>query len=343
VTVDFARVMEHIHDTSAHLAGEEGSDRARELGISVYHSFARFEDSNTLALDTGERIRAKRIVLATGGRPRVPAPLRSVRHLTNETVWALTDLPEHLVVVGGGPIGTELAQAFSRLGSRVTIITDVDRLIPGAHPDASQMIRDRLESEGVTVYANTTVVSAAEGESEIRLAIQNGTVVTASHVLVTTGRDASLEPLNPAAASIAMDASGAGLTHIASSQGAAVLVNLLSPRALAVDTGVTRWAIFTDPEVAQVGLTKQDALARGLNARVTRIPIDRVDRATVSGASAGFVEAVHTRTGKLLGVTIVGPNAVIAYEWAETVLRRGWLGRFARLSGRARLWLARNP
>ena len=174
----------------------------------MYQSFARFEDGRTLALDSGERIRAKRIVLATGGRPIVPLPLRSVRHLTNETIWDLTELPEHLAVVGGGAIGTELAQAFRRLGSRVTIVTDVDRLLPGAHPDASELIAEQLHLEGVTTYTNTRVVSAVEGEAEIRLAIEDGTVITASHVLIAIGRDTSLHEMKPEAAGIQVNESG---------------------------------------------------------------------------------------------------------------------------------------
>lgn len=401
VEVDLSRLMKHVHDTSAHVALEESADRARRAGISFYPSFARFDDHRTLALDTGERIRAKRIVLATGSRPRVPPPLRGVRHLTNETIWDLDELPRHLAVVGGGGVGTEMAQAFRRLGSEVTIITDVERLLPGAHPDASDVIADRLLSEGVVIHTRTRVVSAAEGDAGIRLAIEDGTVVEASHVLVATGRDASIDRLDPAAAGIDIDeggapvlddglrtsqkhifacgdVAGAGLTHIASAQGAAVLANLVSPRALAADTGITRWAVFTDPEIAQVGLTKHEAMGRGLDIRTTRIPIGRVDRAAVSGATRGFVEVVHSRTGKLLGVTIVGPNAaewanqwvrpvskgrriaelvftptiyptmgtagaVVAYEWAEQRLATGWLGKVARFLGRTRMWLARNP
>lgn len=399
VTVDFPALMGHIHGTSAHVAEEEGLERARRAGITVYQSFARFEDPHTLILDSGEQIRAKRIVLATGGRPRVPPPLRSVRHLTSETIWDLAELPEHLAVVGGGAAGTELAQAFRRLGSRVTIITDVDRLLPAAHPDASRSISEQLRIEGITTHTNTNVVSAVEGDDELRLAIEDGTVVTASHVLVTIGRDVALGSMNPESAGIELDesgapvlddrlrtnlghiyvcgdATGAGLTHIASSQGAAVLLNIVSPRTFAADTGVPRWAIFTDPEIAQVGLTKDEAMGRGLDIRVTRIPISRVDRASVVGASNGFLEAVHSRTGKLWGVTIVGPqaaewanqwiepvtknrrvaelafvptiyptmgssNAVVAYEWGEAMLGRGLLGRVVRIVGRLRMRVAR--
>lgn len=401
VVVDFQAVMHHVHETSAHVAAEEGADRARRAGIEVYESFARFEDPRTLVLDGGGRIRAKRIVLATGGRPRVPPPLRGVRHLTTETIWNLTELPEHLAVIGGGAAGSELAQAFRRLGSRVTIITDVDRLLPAAHPDASRSVSEQLALEGVTTYTNTKVVSAVEGDDEVRLAIEDGTVITASHVLVTIGRDVALSSMNPEAAGIELDesgapvlddrlrtnlghiyvcgdAAGAGATHIASSQGAAVLLNIVSPRSFAVDTGVPRRAIFTDPEIAQVGFTKDEALGRGLDIRITRIPIGRVDRANVVGASNGFLEAVHTRTGKLLGVTIVGPqaaewanqwiepvtkgrrlaelafvqtiyptmgssNAVVAYEWGEATLGRGLFGRVMRLAGRLRMRIARNP
>lgn len=402
ISIDFEALMRHIHDTSAHIAADEGLERAQRAGITVYQSHARFEDTRTLELDTGERIRAKRIVLATGGRPRVPPPLTNVRHLTHETIWELTELPEHLAVIGGGAVGTELAQAFRRLGSRVTIITDVDRLLPTAHPDASLLISRRLEAEGVATHTNTKVVSAVEADAEVRLAVEDGTVVTATHVLVATGRDVSLKAMNPEAAGIELDpesgvprlddrlrtssrhiyvcgdAAGAGLTHVASSQAAGVLLNIVSPRAVAVDPGVTRWAVFTDPELAQVGITKDEALGRGLDIRTTRIPMGRVDRATVTGASDGFVEVVHSRTGKLHGVTIVGPqaaewanqwvepitsnrrlaemvfvptiyptmgssSAVVAYEWGEATLRRGLLGRFVRLAGRFRMWLARNP
>lgn len=401
VAVDFAALMQHIRNTSERIGAEEGPERAREAGISVYQSFARFEDARTLTLDDGRRIQAKRIVLATGGRPLVPPPLRSVRHLTTETIWDLAELPEHLVVVGGGAIGTELAQAFRRLGSRVTIITDVADLLPRAHPDASRLVIDQLEREGVTTFSSTKIVSAVEGPEEIRLAIEDGTVIAASHVLVTIGRDASLAPIDPKAAGLDVDdagapilddrfrtnldhiyvcgdAAGAGQTHIAASQAVGVLVNILSPRTFSVDTGVARWAVYTDPEVAQVGMTKNEALGNGFDIRVTRLAMDRVDRATVTGHTTGFIEAVHSRSGKLHGVTIVGPqaaewanqwvepiakqrrltdvglaptiyptmgssSAIVAYEWGEARLRRGVLGRIVRLAGRLRMRLARNP
>lgn len=399
VAIDFEALMRHIHDTSAHIGAEEGIDRAREAGITVYESFARFEDSRTLVLDGGERIRAKRIVLATGGRPLITPPLRTVRHLTTETLWDLAEVPEHLAVVGGGVIGTELAQAFRRLGSRVTLITDA--VLPAAHPEAARIVGERLRSEGISIHQETSVVSAVESADEIRLAIEDGTVITASHVLVSIGREASLSKMRPEAAGIRVDesgapilderlrtnldhvyvcgdAAGAALTHVASSQGAAVLLDIVSPRSKRVDTGVTRWAIFTDPEIAQVGMTKDEALGRGLDIRVTRIPMGRVDRASIAGDTSGFIEAVHSRTGRLHGVTIVGPeaaewanqwvgpvaenrriahlafvptiyptmgssSAVVAYEWAETILRRGVLGRIIRFAGRLRMRLARNP
>ncbi|MGI8822849.1 MAG: dihydrolipoyl dehydrogenase family protein, partial [Acidimicrobiia bacterium] len=388
IDVDFPALMKHIHSVSDAIAEEEGQKRLEAAGVHVHRSFATFRDPHTLVLADGTAVAGKRIVLATGGRPRVPEPLRGVAHLTNENLWDLEELPAHLAVVGGGAIGCELAQAFRRLGSEVTIINDVEHLIPGAHPDAAAVITQQLVNEGVTIHRGRTAVSATDGDHSIRIALDDGAVVTASHLLVATGRDMSIQDLDPLAAgididedgrpiidtrlrtsqshiSVCGDASGAGFTHVASAQAADVLVNLMSPIAVSVDTGVPRWAIFTDPEIAQVGRTAPEASNHGVRLHTTRIPLTRVDRAMTGSATNGFIETAHSRTGKLHGVTIVSPNAaelanqwvrpvsknrrlatmafdetiyptlgssnaVLAFEWAEDRLRTGAIGKVVR-------------
>ena len=394
VSVDFEQLMAHVHDVSEMVSAHEGEARLKEAGVTLYRSFARFVDPATFELEDGRYVSGKRIVIATGGRPRIPKPLDQVPHLTTDTLWSLTELPSHLVVVGGGAVGSELAQAFVRLGADVSIVTDVDRLVPNAHPGASSIVANRLEAEGVKLHFGLVVVSAATTEHGSRLALDDGTVLEASHVLVSVGKDLSLSPINAEAAQFDMeddrpvldsalrttqshiyvcgDAAGAGLTHIAGSQAAGVLVNLISPKVVAVDTGVKRWAVFTDPEIAQIGLTLDEAKVAGKRLHSTRVPISSFDRAIIEGATDGFVDVVHSRSGKLHGVTIVGPhaaelgnqwsrhvkkhhritslifseaiyptmgatNAVVAYEWADRIARETLIGRVGRWAARMRL------
>lgn len=398
--VDFTKLMSHVHAVSADIASGEGEARLKEAGVTLYRAFARFADPSTLELDDGRRVSGRKIVLATGGKPRVPHPISQIPHLTTDTLWSMTELPRHLVVVGGGAVGTELAQAYGRLGSQVTIVTDVDRLLPGAHSDASAMVADQLTTEGVDIHFSKPVISAVSTDEGTRLALGDGTVLEASHVLVAIGKDMGLLPLLPENAGIELkdglpvldsalrtsqlhifvcgDAAGAGLTHIAGAQASGVLVNLVSPKTVTVDPGPTRWAVFTDPEVAQVGSTLSEAEAMGLAPRTTRVPIRHFDKAAIDGAGAGFVEVVHSKRGKLFGVTIVGPNAaelanqwvrhieknhritdlmfahaiyptmgatnaVVAYEWADQIARKTTLGKLARLGGKLRMTLTRQP
>lgn len=402
VTVDFPALMNHVHEVSSEIAAEEGAERVAAAGISLYRSFARFIDDHTLALSDGSRVSGRRVVLATGGRPVVPEPLTGVRHLTNETIWNLTELPDHLVVVGGGAVGCELGQAFHRLGSDVTIVSDAPRLIPNAHPDAAAELAAAFGREGIDLRLGHTVISAADSDASMRLALDDGSVLAASHLLVATGRSTSITHLDPGAAGIAVsadgapildrhlrttsihiyvcgDAAGAEFTHIAGKQAAGVLVNLFSPRPLPVDIGVHRWAIFTDPEIAQVGpvaFSDTGGPQRSNGQLMTRIPMTRSDRAAVQSAPTGFIEARHSRYGKLESVTIVGPNAaelanqwirpiskgsrmttlafadtiyptmgstnqVVAYEWGLSMLNRRVVGTLTRWAGRLRTKLMR--
>lgn len=348
VNVDLSEIMGHIHDVSHEVAAEEDESALREAGVAVYTATAKFLDPDTLQLDDGSRIRADQYVIATGGTARVPTWLADVPHVTSDTIWTLTKLPERLVVLGGGPIGCELGQAFSRLGSDVVIITEDEFLLGGADkfqrteacPHAGAALEQALRKEGVEVMTGAAAHAAQQTPAGIELTLEDGRTVAGSLLLVAVGQTPRTDGLGLDAAGVAStagrlvlddqlrttqphifacgDVADAAFTHIAGAQAAGVLVNLVAPVPVPVDSGPPRWAVFTDPEVAQLGLTCSQAHRGSDDAETTSIPIRRSDRAITQGAEDGLLEVVHTRSGRVLGVTAVGPNAgELVNQWVE--------------------------
>jgi len=346
VTIDFAQVMQFVHGTIEKVYHDETPDVLREQNIAVYEAYAKFHDSHTLELSNGEMIRARKIIIATGARNIIPQGFRDVPYLTNRTLFDLSEQPEHLVIVGGGPIGTEMAQAFCRLGSRVTLITDVERLLIRDEPQASELLQDVLRSEGVEIVLGRKAIQASGTTGDIQIALEDDTVVRGSHVLVAVGKYVDVSNLNPDAAGIETEngklclddklrtsqahiyaagdvAGGPMFTHAATSEATIALTNVISPITSKRKTTIP-WATFTDPEVARAGITEAEAQEQALDYFVTELPITRADRALTEGYQRGFMKLVHTRYGKLLGATIVGPNAgEMMNEWAQIIARGG--------------------
>lgn len=334
--VDFDAVMSHIRSVSEHVSHVEDEAALKEAGVAVYLASASFVDPHTVALDDGTSIGADRIVIATGAVPIVPDALLPGGPLTSETIWELEALPERLVVVGGGPVGVEMAQAFRRLGSDVVVVTDADRLLWRDHPDASSTIAARLEREGVEIRTGSPAVSARRDGASVSVELDDGSVVAGSHLLVSIGRRSRLGGLALDAAGIEVDESGdlvldrslrtsqphisavgdAGggrFTHVAGDHAMSVLWDVVVPIG-ASHSHVPRWATFTDPEIAQVG--------EWGGRHTTRLPMDRLDRAVVGDARTGFIEVSHTRTGRIRGVTVVGRNAAeLADQWIPHIGR----------------------
>jgi len=348
VQVDFGAVMRHVRQTIAHIGGEEDADTLRAKSIDVYEAWAHFEDAHTLRLSTGEMLRGRFILLATGARTRVPDFLAAVPHLTHETLFDLTESPRHLLIIGGGPVGVEMAQAMCRLDVPVTLISDEDRLLSRAEPDASSLLAEVLRADGVTLHLGQAVQDVEQIADGVRLTLADGSQHDGSHVLVAVGKRPDVRGLRPEAAGLAHNdgilkvdaymrtsqphiyAAGdivgrAYFTHAAGSMASTAVINALLPINLKGDKPTDPWAIFTDPEIAQAGYTVAEARRHhGRDVHVTRLPMHRVDRAMTEGHPEGWMQLVHRTNGKLLGATIIGHNAAeMMNEWAQIINRGG--------------------
>ncbi len=340
--VDFPAVMGRVREAIDTIAPKDSMERYRSLGVDCVAGRARLIDAHHVAV--GERVISTRsVVLATGARPVVPPipGLSEVEPLTSETVWSLASLPERLVVMGGGPIGCELAQGFQRLGSRVTLLDMEPRLLPREDTDVSAHLQAVLRREGVDVRLGHRAVAVSPGErpgaGTLRAEAAGATVeLPFDRILVAVGRRPTTEGLGLEALGIATGDDGAvtvdrylrtacrnvfacgdvvgpyQFTHMASHQAWYAAVNALFGRfrRFAVSYRVVPWATFTDPEVARVGLSEEQARSEGRDVEVTTYPLSDLDRAVAEGESGGWVKLI-TAPGKdrILGATIVGAGA----------------------------------
>ena len=328
--VDYAAVRAHVQRAIAAIAPHDSQQRMEGLGVTVIRAAARFVDTRTLEAK-GQRFTARRIVIATGSRAAVPPipGLADVPYLTNETLFANETLPSHLIIIGGGPVGIEMAQAHRRLGSKVMVI-DAATPLAQDDPELATVVLGALRTEGVEILTDTRIarVSAATG---ITVTLGDGRSITGSHLLVAAGRRPNVEALGLDAAGIAVtssgitvdrrmrtgnprvfaigDVAGGHFTHDAGYQAGIVIRNALfglPARALAAIPHV----IYADPELAQVGLTEAKArAAHGDGVRVLRSPFHDNDRAIAEADTAGLVKIITTRRGRILGAGIAGAGA----------------------------------
>ncbi|HEX7035015.1 MAG TPA: mercuric reductase [Pseudomonadales bacterium] len=340
--VDFPEVMRRVRRAIETIAPKDSMERYESLGVRCVAGRARLIDGHRAAV--GDRVlSARRIVLATGAVPVVPPipGLDAVRPLTSENVWALDALPRRLLVLGGGPIGCELAQAFQRLGSAVTLIDLEPRLLPREDPDVSAHLEAALRAEGLDLRLGHRAVGVtpaeAPGAGVLRAEAAGETAeLPFDRILVAVGRRPFTEGLGLDALGIETGPDGAvrvdrylrttcpsvyacgdlvgpyQFTHMASHQAWYAAVNALfgGLRRFAVNYDVVPWVTFTDPEVARVGLSEAQAAAEGRRVEVIRYPLSDLDRAVAEGATDGWVKLI-TEPGRdrLLGATIVAPGA----------------------------------
>ncbi|AUM00206.1 pyridine nucleotide-disulfide oxidoreductase [Rhodocyclaceae bacterium] len=343
---DFAAVMERVQRVVRAIEPHDSVERYTGLGVEVLQGEARivspWEVEVRAAAGSTRRLSTRSIVIATGARPFVPPipGLAEAGYLTSDTVWSLRELPARLLVLGGGPIGCELAQAFARLGSQVAQVERLPRLMAREDEEVSALVEEGFRAEGIALYLQheaVRVVADAQGKRlVVRDLLRDGaeTEIAFDAVLVAVGRAANLKGYGleelgiPAGRTVEVNdflqtkypniyAAGdvAGpyqFTHTAAHQAWYAAVNaLFDPlKKFRIDYSVIPWATFTDPEVARVGLNEQDAKAAGVKYEVTRYGIDDLDRAIADGAAEGFVK-VLTEPGRdrILGVTIVGAHA----------------------------------
>jgi len=339
----------------AEIAPNDSVERFEALGVRVLHAEARFTGPRAVRAGDAE-IRPRRFVIATGSQPAIPPirGLRDVPYLTNETVFANRRLPEHLIVIGGGPIGVEMAQAHCRLGSRVTLL-DIGPLLPRDDPELSALLARRLSSEGIVCRPGVEV-TGIEGTSEaIVVRLANGEQVTGSDLLVAAGRRPTVDALDLAAAGIASTAQGitvdarlrttnrrvfavgdvAGgpqFTHIALYHAGIVIRNALFHLPAKVDYRALPWVTYTDPELAQVGLTETAARAVEPAARVLRWRFAENDRAQTERETEGMVKVVTGKSGRVLGASILGAGAGdLILPWALAISQKLKIGAMANL------------
>jgi pyruvate/2-oxoglutarate dehydrogenase complex dihydrolipoamide dehydrogenase (E3) component len=344
--VDFAAVADGVQAIVERLAEHDSPERFAALGVTVLRAEAHFIDQRTLRAGDA-LIRARRFVVATGSRPRVPEipGLAEAPFLTNETVFDIRACPDHLLVIGGGPVGIELGQAHRRLGARVTVI-DSGPILPHDDPELVAPLCRRLDDEGVSLRPHTEIAAVEAGPAEIVLHLAGGERIAGSHLLVAAGRRPEIAALDLPAAGIAVGAAGIAVdarlrttnrrvfavgdvaggpqfTHAALYHAAIVIKNVLFRLPARTDYRALPWATYTDPELAQVGMSEAAAGAGSRRVRVLRWPFAENDRAVAERDTAGLVKIVVRRDGRILGAAILGTGAgELILPWALAISQR---------------------
>ena len=335
--VHFSKVHAHIHGVISEIAPADSVERFEGLGVHVVKAKACF--TGPAEVDAGGvRVRARRFVIATGSKPAQPAieGLSVCRYLTNETIFDLKEQPKHLIVIGGGPIGCELAQAYRRLGADATVL-EVGAIMPRDDPEAVAIVRRRLVDEGVDLRERTTVTSVREeaGGFVVSIADDDGgeNRIAGSHLLVAAGRKAEVDGLGLEAAGIDYSSKGITVdsrlrttnkkvfaigdvvgghrfTHMAGYHGGIVIRNVVFNFPARVKEDAVPWVTYTDPELAHVGMSEAVARAtHGKDVRVLRWRLAENDRAHAERSTDGMIKVVVGRRARVLGATIVGDRA----------------------------------
>jgi pyruvate/2-oxoglutarate dehydrogenase complex dihydrolipoamide dehydrogenase (E3) component len=342
----FEKVFERMRARRAKIAPHDSRERFESLGVDVFHGEARFVSPHEVEVN-GQRLRAKNFVIATGSRAVVPKikGIESVPYFTNETIFdELKRKPENMIVLGGGPIGCELAQTFQRLGVDVTIFQRGDQLLPREDRDVAEFVERRLINEGVRVIKNAEAHSMATSDTgKVALQLlgrQSGQLAEptffADALLVAAGRTPNLRSLDLKSAGIDITERGVGVndylqtsqqhiyavgdvigpflfTHMADAQGRVVVRNILVPFQFLrqkMDYSVVPWCTYVDPEVAHVGLGEKQAKGQNIDYDLFTVPLEDLDRAVVESEEAGFAKILTDKgSDKILGATIIAPHA----------------------------------
>ncbi|MHA1568758.1 MAG: dihydrolipoyl dehydrogenase family protein [Alphaproteobacteria bacterium] len=354
--IDFAAVNDHIRSVIEGIAPNDSVERFEGLGIRVIRAAGRFTGPREVVAG-GVEVAARRFVVATGSRAAVPPipGLAEVPYLTNETIFDLRDAPAHLIVIGAGPIGTELAQAHRRLGCRVTML-EMSSLLPRDDPELVDILRRRLLGEGIDLREGVAVERVAGETGRISVTIDEGgetRTVEGSHLLVAAGRRPNVEDLGLDEAGIAYTdrglevnarlrtsnrrvyavgdvAGGPQFTHLAAHHAGVVIRNTLFRLPARADRKAIPWVTYTAPELAHIGLGEAEARAAHGEVRILRWAFAENDRARTERATDGLIKVITTRRGRVLGADILGPHAgELILPWILAVDRRLGIGALA--------------
>lgn len=331
--IEFAKVTGHVQQVIANIQPHDSPERFRGLGVEVIFGEGKFIDKKTFEVD-GQQLTARAFVIATGSRPAIPSVegLHSADFLTNEKVFDLKERPNSLVIIGAGPIGCELGQAFSRLGSNVTIISSKSHILPKEEPEAALVVQKQFESEGINILKEVRAekVEVVDGKKQVTAGGKN---IIVDEILVAGGRLPNVESLNLEVAGVEVGKPGIivneklqttnskiyacgdviggyQFTHVAGYEAVVALTNALFFPISKVNYRVIPWATFTDPELARVGLTETQAKERyGDDVCVLKQPFSGVDRAQAEAATTGFGKIITKGNGEILGAHLVGISA----------------------------------
>jgi pyruvate/2-oxoglutarate dehydrogenase complex dihydrolipoamide dehydrogenase (E3) component len=343
---DFAAAKDHVQATIQTIAPVDSQERFEGLGVRVLRAHARFI-SDTEVQAGEDVITARRFVIATGSRPLIPPipSLDATPHQTNETIFDLRDRPDHLIIIGGGPIGMEMAQAHRRLGCRVTVL-EGQKALGRDDPEAAAVVLDHLRAEGIEIVEGAEVTAVSGTKGAIRVEAGDGRVFTGSHLLIAVGRQVTLDGLDLEKAHVGYDrrgvtvdsglrstnrrvyavgdaAGGLQFTHVAGYHAGVIIRPMLFGLPAKARTAHIPWATYTDPELAQVGLTEAEARkAHGDRLFVARAEFSHNDRAIATGQTTGFAKVMVVK-GRPVGATIVGPQAGDLIQiWALAIASR---------------------
>ena len=355
--VDAKRVFEHVHGAIGAIAPNDSVERFTGLGVQVIEDEGKFVDVNKVeAGDT--RITARRFVIATGSSAFVPPipGLSDVPFYTNENVFYADELPKHLIIIGGGPIGIELAQAHRQLGCDVTVL-EVFKVMPKDDQELVEVVRAQLDAEGLVIREGVKISRIEKSGDGIAVVLESDEgeeTLDGSHLLVATGRRPNVNGLNLEAANVTYSpkgievdkrlrtsnkkifaigdvAGGLQFTHVAGYHAGIVIKNALFRLPAKADHSSVPWVTYTSPELAQVGLTEAQAKEQyGDDIRVLRWPFHENDRAQAEGETHGMVKAITTKKGVILGCGIVGPHAgELIHTWVLAMSQKIKIGGVA--------------
>ena len=346
-TVDFKHVHQHVHKVMTAISPHDSADRFERLGVKIILGHGTFQDKETLETPN-HIIKAKRFIIASGSSPFVPPieGLHDIPYYTNETIFDLQELPEHLVVVGGGPIGIEMAQAFSRLGSKVTVLEALNAL-PKDDPEFTALLLEILHKEGIVLKERVKISKITPKGKKIEIAFvdSHGKPLTlgASHLLVAAGRRPNTQGMNLEGAGIEFSPKGIKVnqclqtsnskiyaigdctggyqfTHVAGYHAGLVLRNSIFRLRTKVQTAAIPWVTYTDPELAHVGTTEAQLLEKKIRHQVLTYSFDNNDRAQTDRKATGKIKVLVTRKGRVLGTTILGVNAgELIFPWVMAI------------------------
>lgn len=326
--VDFVKLHKHIHEVIKAIAPHDSAQRFESLGVQVIREKASFLSPKILQAGP-HKIEAKYFVIATGSSPAIPPipGLESVSYLTNETIFELKEKPDHLIVIGGGPIGCELAQAYALLGVKTTIL-EAFSLLPKEDPEVVDVLRNSLKEDGVDVLEGVQIASVSQNKKGIKVSLGKK-VIEGSHLLVATGRKANVDGLGLEKAGVLYTPRGIAVdqrlrtsqkkifalgdvigqyqfTHVAAYHAQVVLKNCLFHIPAKVNMKALPWVTFTDPEIAHAGMLHSAAPS---NSKTLQWPYAECDRAQTEKETKGFIKVTATPKGRILAVSIVGANA----------------------------------